>query len=218
MQQELINKDFFDFNVDITPIKSYFARGKQERIDRINSAIDEELDWLKRNSDPKAVLTFLSPPNEDPLWDRADEIAAAVVSIGEKPESRVKELFDNGQMEIGLILDTLASALVDSCARQVYHKIVNVAKNKQIPLTGRITPGGGNGEADFSYQKKLFDFVDLEAIDVSVSSGMMMIPVKSSSFFTLMGTDVETSLGCGHCRNCPRLKKCEYKKFGIFSH
>ncbi|MFW9993263.1 MAG: hypothetical protein ACFFD4_14565 [Candidatus Odinarchaeota archaeon] len=218
MQQVFFDRNFFTSDLDTTSVKSYFARGTQERIERISKVIDEELEWLKLNSDPKATITISSPPARDHLWDQADEIVAAAVTIGGKPESRVKELFDSAQLERGLALDTLASAFVDSCARQVYQSIVTIAENKQLPLTGRITPGGGNGDAAFSYQKKLFEIVDLAAIGVSVSSGMMMKPIKSSSFFVLLGTDVNTSLGCGYCRNCISLKTCDYRRFGIFNH
>lgn len=218
MQQELLNSEFFTFDFDMTPIRSYFARCRLEGADKTNQIIDEELNWLKLNSDPKAAFTIIPPPTSDQHWDQADEIVAAVVTIGGMPESRVKELFDDGQLERGLILDTIASALIDYCARQVYQNIEIIAKDKQLSMTGRITPGGNKGEIDFSYQKKLLELVDHAAIGVSITSGMMMKPVKSTSFLTLLGLDVETSQGCGHCSECPRLGTCEYRKFGIFSH
>ncbi|MFX1255351.1 MAG: hypothetical protein ACFFCZ_27360 [Promethearchaeota archaeon] len=215
MQQELFNRDFFKLDLDLTPIKFYFSRGKQERLQKISSVVDEEFDWISGNSDPKAVLTFLTSPSViDEHWNQADMIAAAVVTLGEKPENRVSELFDNGKMERAFVLDTLASGLVHFCAIQVYQNIVTFAEKAQLTYTGRITPGGA--DLDFSYQKKLLDFVDIASIGVFVTSGLMMKPVKSSSFLTLLGKNINSNLGCNHCRNCDKIKKCEYGKFGIF--
>ena len=216
IQRELFNRDFFKLDMDLTPIKYYFSRGKQERLKKISSVIDEESNWISFNSDPKAVLAFLSSPSTiDELWSQADMIAAAVVTLGEKPENRVSELFDNGKMERALALDTLASGLVHFCARQIYQNIVTLAEKVQLIYTGMITPGGA--DLDFSYQKKLLDFVDLASIGISVTSGLMIKPVKSTAFLTLIGKNVDSNLGCNHCRNCGKIKECEYRKFGIFN-
>jgi len=217
LQQVIFNRDFFTFDFDITPIKSYFTRGKLERIANPQQIINEELHWLMLNSDPKATLTILSPETSDQLWDQADKIAAVVVTIGKKPESKIKELFDNNQLERGLILDTLASVFVEFCAQQVYKEIEVIARSKCSPLSGRITPGGIRGEIDLSYQDKLLRLVDHESIGVTITSGMMMIPAKSTSFFTLIGSDIDTKLGCGNCHECPVFRNCDYSKFGLFN-
>ncbi|MFX0051858.1 MAG: hypothetical protein ACFFAJ_17875 [Candidatus Hodarchaeota archaeon] len=181
-----------------------------------NAEIDNELDWLLEHSNPKAVLAFTSSQliNEE-LWDQADMIAAAVVTLGEKPESRVNELFGSGQLEKGLVLDTLASGLVDYCAKQVYEKIVVTAEKEGLAYTGRIFPGGA--DFSFSYQEKLLALVDMTPIGVSVTSKLMMKPIKSTSFLTLLGKKVDSSLGCNQCKNCSKRSKCEYGRFDIFN-
>ncbi|MFX0173255.1 MAG: hypothetical protein ACFE9L_15270 [Candidatus Hodarchaeota archaeon] len=182
----------------------------------INAEIDNELDWLLVHSDPKAVLAYVSSQSiMDKLWDQADMIAAAVVTLGDKPESRVNELYGSGQLEKGLVLDTLASGLVDYCAIQVYEKIVATAEKEGLAYTGRIFPGGV--DFSFSYQEKLLALVDVTPIGVSVTSKLMMKPIKSSSFFTLLGKKVDTRLGCDQCKNCSKRSRCEYGKFGIFN-
>ncbi|MFX0206588.1 MAG: hypothetical protein ACFFDT_11435, partial [Candidatus Hodarchaeota archaeon] len=70
----------------------------------INAEIDEELDWLMVQSDPKAVVAFSSALIiKEQLWDQADVVVAAVVTLGEEPENRVNELFHSGHLEKGLI-------------------------------------------------------------------------------------------------------------------
>lgn len=194
----------------------YFSRGKPERMKRISTIIDNEFNWLSHNSDPKAVLTVLPAASiAEWLWTQADMIAATVVTLGKKPESRVNELFSTKQAERALVIDTLASGLVDFCAKQIYQNIVTIAEQNQLNYTGRISPGGV--DLDFSYQKKLLDLVDLASIGVTLTTGSMMIPVKSTSFLTLLGKNIDRNLGCSHCRNCNKIKKCEYGKFGIFT-
>lgn len=201
--------------MDIAPIRSYFSRGNEDKLSSINASIDNERDWLMTNSDPKAVLSLSSSPSkEEKLWNQANLVATAVVTLGEKPENRVNELFVSGRMERGLVLDTLASSLVEFCAEQIYEKIVAIAGEKEMVYTGRIIPGGA--DFDVSYQKKLFDLVDLTPIGVTVTSKLMMKPIKSTSFLTLIGKNVDSQLGCNHCDGCDRRNKCEYREFGIF--
>jgi hypothetical protein len=202
--------------MNITPIRSYFSRNNEDRLTSINAEIDDELGWLLVHSDPKAVLAFSSSLSiNEELWDQADVIVAAVVTLGEKPENRVSKLFDSGQLEKGLVLDTLASGLVDYCAKQVYEKIVVIAEKDGLAYTGRIIPGGA--DFSFSYQEKLLALVDMTPIGVSVTSKLMMKPIKSTSFLTLLGKNIDSLLGCNHCENCSKRNKCDYGKFDIFS-
>jgi cobalamin-dependent methionine synthase I len=169
------------------------------------------------HSDSKAVVASSSALIiKDELWDQADMIVAVVVTLGEEPENRVNELFNSGQLEKGLILDTLVSTLVDYCAKQIYRKIIKNAEKDGLAYTGMIIPGGA--DFTFSYQEKLLKLVDLTPIGVSVTSKLMMKPVKSTSFLTLLGKNVDQHLGCSDCKTCSKRNKCEYGKFEIFNY
>lgn len=84
--------------MDITPIKSYFLQNNKDRLTSITSEINDELDWLVVQNDPKAVVAFsFALVIKDNLWDQADVVVAAVVTLGDKPENRVSELFNSGK-------------------------------------------------------------------------------------------------------------------------
>jgi hypothetical protein len=128
----------------------------------------------------------------------AKELAAYIVTIGPDLETRVAELFRNGNMVLGSILDAYGSIAVETLAQQIREQTHRYALSKGYAAMtygyciGETCQkykrcGGeliywwspGYGDWDTREQKKLFSLVDGEQIGVHLGAAFMMTPRKS---------------------------------------
>ena len=88
-------------------------------------------------------------------------------------------------------------------------KISPFVRKKEAGISYRYIPGCQN--VPIEYQKHILDLVGQEAKnEVSITEGMMLVPVKSTAYFYVMDKSLPIRKIDRDCRNCD-MKDCKYR-------
>jgi len=137
----------------------------------------------------------------------SEAYAFLIVTIGPGPESRARELLENGEFLEGYITDLLASALVDSMANQVQKRIRRMANDQGLQITNRYSPGYCSW--DVSEQQKLFSLFPQNCCRITLTNSSLMSPIKSVSALIGIGSSIRyQDYTCEICS----MKDCTYRK------
>ncbi|MBE3579713.1 MAG: DUF4445 domain-containing protein [Caldanaerobacter subterraneus] len=138
----------------------------------------------------------------------SDYIVAAVISLGEEIESKIKEFFQKGEYTKGFILDTISNVFLEEVTLDFWKDL----KKKSESYGKRITPiffPGNNW--DIKNQLAIFRLARAEEIGLKINENFMILPEKSVSFVCGIGENVKTCEIAASCDNCP-LVDCIYRK------
>lgn len=127
---------------------------------------------------------------------RVDAVIGAVCTIGEKLEIQSRQYFSEQEYTRGYLLDqvgtlsvaTLAQKVAESLRRQ--HQAVHWA------------PGDDASDLALDAQRLLFDAIPAHRIGVRLTEQNVMMPLKSLSFFLIMGANagsLRCSIPCTQC-------------------
>ena len=137
----------------------------------------------------------------------AEAYVLLIATIGEGPESRARELMEQGAFPEAYVTDLLASALVDSVADQVQEHIRRMAAEEGWLITNRYSPGYCSW--DVSEQQKLFSQFPENCCQIRLTESSLMTPIKSISALIGMGPSVRfQEYTCEICS----LKDCAFRK------
>ena len=120
---------------------------------------------------------------------KSDKVAVFVCTIGPAMEVWSKELFNHGDSILGYIVDTVASAAVESAADYLHDQIGNAAHEERLKITNRYSPGYCNWSV--SDQHLLFSLLPKNFCGISLTESALMMPVKSVSGIIGIGRDVK---------------------------
>jgi hypothetical protein len=139
----------------------------------------------------------------------AEAYAVLIVSIGQGPESRARELMNRGEFLEAYITDLLASALVDSAADLVQEHIRRMAADQGWLISNRYSPGYCSWNV--SEQQKLFSLFPENTCHITLTESSLMDPIKSISALIGMGPSVRfQEYTCEICS----MKDCAFRKMG----
>ena len=139
----------------------------------------------------------------------AEAYAVLIVSIGQGPESRARELLNRGEFLEAYITDLLASALVDSAADLVQEHIRRMAAGQGWLISNRYSPGYCSWNV--SEQQKLFSLFPENTCHITLTESSLMDPIKSISALIGMGPSVRFQKYT--CEICS-MKDCAFRKMG----
>ncbi len=145
------------------------------------------------------------------LFQKAEYLLCAMVTVGPKIEQTIKERFEQNQYLRAMVLDAVGTVAVKTVGQWLNH-FIEEKKNKQGFQLSRYFEPGSN-DWDIQEQKKLFVILQPEKIGVTLSSSLMMQPAKSLSWIRAMGQNLVHSyrdeFSCQFCllTNCPFRKK-----------
>lgn len=137
----------------------------------------------------------------------AEAYAILIVTIGQGPESRARQLLEQGEFLEGYITDLLASALVDSVADQVQEQIRHLVAEQGWVISNRYSPGYCSW--DVSEQQKLFSLFPENSCNIQLTDSSLMTPIKSIS--ALIGLGPSVRFQDYTCEICS-MKECAYRK------
>jgi len=163
---------------------------------------------------PRGIYKIYKSKNLQPkfLFKKSDISVFAICTIGKDLENLSKDYLKRGDLAKGVILDAIASHAAEQTAEEVNQTILNEISDtiQEKEVSYRFSPGYCQWELDKG-QKQIFDLLDSEKIGVSLSSSMMMNPVKSVSFAINIGEEVDKELGIRDCENCDMIN-CAYRR------
>jgi len=137
----------------------------------------------------------------------AEAYAFLIVTAGMEPESRARELMEQGEFLEGYITDLVASTMVDSIADQVQEHIRRMAADQELLISNRYSPGYCSW--DVSEQQKLFSLFPKNCCDITLTDSSLMSPIKSIS--ALLGIGPSVKYQDYTCEICS-MKDCAFRK------
>lgn len=135
-------------------------------------------------------------------------LSAAIGTLGKELEAFCRQLAAERHIYKSTLLDAVGTAILDNLGNYILEKIVDACRPMALFVGARFAPGlNGYG---MEHQQALFDLVDGTAIDVRINDAFLMEPVKSISFFTLLGRDELPIHQQDKCSGC-RMKACHFR-------
>jgi hypothetical protein len=140
------------------------------------------------------------------IFPRARDLAMFVVTLGPRIGREISERFTAGDLALGAMLDSAASAATDKLATVAAQRFAAklVRTGRSSPETRVLEYSPGYCGWHISGQKKLFEFLRPERIGVSLRESYLMDPLKSVSGVLIAGParihEFEMSYSC--CSRC----------------
>jgi len=146
------------------------------------------------------------------IWEimpHATHIAFAVCTIGKTLETLSKKYVKNDDALMGIVLDGIGSAAVDSLLEEVSHDISKRSAEMGLMSSSPVSPGMPG--LPLETQKILFDLLPTEQIAVRLTQHNMIIPFKSSSMIMGIGQEMPKWSKKEVCKSCHLFLHCRYK-------
>lgn len=140
---------------------------------------------------------------------RAEYYALFLVTIGPVVEEMARSLISKGLYLEGYIVDLVASSLVDLAADQLQEQVKALAKEKDMLITNRYSPGYCSW--DVQEQQKLFELFPGKCCGIDLSESSLMHPIKSISGIIGLGPRVKYQ--DYPCKICS-MKDCHFRNVG----
>jgi hypothetical protein len=191
----------------------------------VRALLDEALAEGRRLMAPRAVVRWAAVTTRDedrlevdgePLtipgigarWGAVEHVAAAVCTIGEALEQRVRELWDARELPQASMLDSVGSGAVESLAEHVNDLLCQQGL-PALRVTNRISPG--YGDWDVAEQRRLFGLCPGAPIGVTLNPACVMTPGKSISFLVGAGAGARVDHYFSQCARC-WMRDCAYRR------
>ena len=137
----------------------------------------------------------------------ASYITVAVCTVGSKIDGYASEVMDD-DIVLGLAIDGVGSAAVESLANAVCHDIEVKAADEGYQTTIPLSPGMIGWSVEDG-QPIIFDLINTEEIGVSLTPYYLMNPRKSLSMIIGVGPNI--SSGERICDYCAMREPCRYQ-------
>jgi hypothetical protein len=135
----------------------------------------------------------------------AQRVLAAVCTIGPELEEATAQLFYQDPL-YALALDGLGNAAVENLAQQVYGNIAERVESEGLQASSPLSPGNTEWPVEVG-QPQIFSLLEPSKAGISLTSGGMMIPKKSVSFFVGLGPEM---IQANMCSICSLKETCRY--------
>ena len=139
---------------------------------------------------------------------KSEKIAVFVCTIGSAMELWSKELFSQGNPMLGYIVDSVASAAVESTADYIHNQIGGSLQEDSLKITNRYSPGYCNWSV--SDQHLLFSLLPKNFCGISLTESSLMLPIKSISGIIGIGKNVKMMKYI--CDKCG-VEDCTYRPY-----
>jgi hypothetical protein len=160
-------------------------------------------DWIEAGGERLRI------PEIGRLWGPLEAVGAAVCTVGEAIETRVRALFDAREFPLAVMLDSVGSAAVESLAEYVNDLLCQAAIPYGLKVTNRISPGYAGW--DTAEQEKLFRLCPGDPVGVTLNAACVMTPAKTISLLVGIGPEARVDHYFTQCRRC-WMKDCAYRR------
>ncbi len=148
-------------------------------------------------------------PEIDRLWGPLTAVGAAICTVGDAIEERVRTLFDAREFPLAVMLDSVGSAAVESLAEYANDLLCQVGIGERLMVTNRISPGYAGW--DTAEQRALFRLCDGEPLGVRLNKACFMTPGKTISLLVGIGPEARVDHYFTQCRRC-WMRDCAYRR------
>jgi hypothetical protein len=148
-------------------------------------------------------------PDIGRLWGQLEKVGAGICTVGADIEHRVRRLWDERELPLAVMLDSVGSAAVESLAEYANDLLCQAAIPAGIKVTNRISPGYAGW--DTTEQAALFGLCPGGPIGVTLNESSVMTPGKSISFLVGVGPEARVDHYFTQCRRC-WMRDCAYRR------
>jgi len=148
-------------------------------------------------------------PDIGRLWGPLEQVGAGICTVGAAIEHRVRRLWDERELPLAVMLDSVGSAAAESLAEYANDLLCQAAIPAEVKVTNRISPGYAGW--DTAEQAALFGLCPGGPIGVSLNESCIMTPGKSISFLVGVGPEARVDHYFTQCRRC-WMRDCAYRR------
>jgi hypothetical protein len=141
-----------------------------------------------------------------PESGRLTAVACCVATLGDRLERRVRDLFSERRASLAVALDQLANEILFALSRLAQDDMLKAATREDLCMAGELR-SGDPGLALTSQETVLF-LAGGADIGVSLSAGLVMHPLKSTSMVMGVGIDLPPARW-SRCDPCPSRPRCK---------
>lgn len=191
---------------------------------KVTELLLRALEMYKTLSEPRNVLEMISKSEfaviysgqglnvpETPLgliFPRAERLFLFAFTLGAPISREIERLFQNNDFALASMLDTVASLAAEKAGREAEAWIArqNEAGRSESRVLKVLLYSPGYCGWHISGQKKLFEFLRPERIDILLNERFLMIPLKSISGVLVAGASEIHQISarypfCAHCKS-----------------
>ena len=132
-------------------------------------------------------------------------LACAVCTLGPRLEQRVTELFASRQASLALSLDRLGNVLLLALGRLMQDRLFADTARRGLSMAGELRAGDPGLALDA--QGAVLRLAQASEIGVTLTSGQVMRPVKTTSMVLGVGIDLPPARW-SRCDHCPSRPNC----------
>ncbi|ODU06494.1 MAG: hypothetical protein ABS84_17160 [Rubrivivax sp. SCN 71-131] len=146
----------------------------------------------------------LQAPRLVPASGRLTGVACAVLTLGAAVTSRIDALFTARAVSLALALDGVANELLFALSRRVQDRMAVTLARQGLGMAGELRAGDPGLELEA--HPAVLELAGAAAIDVRLTSTLMLNPPKSTSIVQGVGLDLprQTWSRCDDCRTRER--------------
>jgi len=164
---------------------------------------------LRRDPDADGWLDLeggrLHAPWLVPASGRLTGVACAVLTLGAALTQRIDALFAARQASLALALDGVANELLFALSRRVQDRIAATLARQGLGVAGELR--AGDPGLDLDSHPTVLELAGASAIDVRLTSTLMLNPTKSTSIVQGVGLDLPLQTW-SRCDGCRRRERC----------
>ena len=135
-------------------------------------------------------------------------LALFALTLGSGIVNKINNLFTKNDFAFGVMLDSVASVAADKSVEVLERHLFNLLSKRNETKNNSVVLGYSPGYCgwDLSGQKRLFQYLKPEEIDITLNDSFLMSPLKSVSG-VLVYADKKTHVFdssftfCGYCKN-----------------
>lgn len=144
------------------------------------------------------------------LWPASGQLIAlgfGVITLGDRIQKRVTELFEQRKPGLALVLDDLANDLLMALSRRVQDRLLADALRQRLSMAGELH--AGDPGLDLQAQAAVVRLAGGNEIGVRVHHGGSLLPLKSGSVVFGVGRNLP-AVNWSRCDTCPSKTQCKY--------
>jgi hypothetical protein len=212
---------------EIEAVERYFGGNSYSADSRTRDKIHDTI--LKACQIVSPLISFtiksIQSANEDgsinlsdghtlPLPDYASNpsasfLAAAIGTLGKELETECRLLAAQHHIYQSTLLDAVGTSMIDAMDIKIRCMIDDECRILGLSSGVRFAPGLNGYPLD--HQQTLFQLADGSSVDVRLNDAFLMEPVKSISFFSLLGCEKVENRQSEKCLGC-QLPRCQFRK------
>ncbi|HJO23673.1 MAG: hypothetical protein GY772_16790 [bacterium] len=144
------------------------------------------------------------------LLGEADELVAAVGSIGPELDLMARDWSASGRELDAFVLGEIGNLAIGKLADRMPEIISEWAAGRGLEASGALSPGGTG--VDLSDQRVVVELANAQRIGVDLTSGQMLVPLKSMSLLIGLGHGLPTWTHAQACDLCASREHCRLRR------